>query len=510
MSTTDKEEKLSIEDAVAFVLKALKDGKAKVTIKNELMVQTGWKKTKAYEVIKDAETQVTSTTNQKTEEVEQVDEEFIQADVLNDEFVEKKGYFYNPNTGQYVLEVKSVPSGYVVFTAERMQMIRWDYTEGKRNLSDLSMKYSIPKNVLTEVFAKLGLAHNSVSATDEELETVDTQQLVKNSLMRKRFEFQQTVEKEQWREIQSNSKKWNEFVYKELDPFKNLLDNWVPPDFKPLPVPIIKPTVNGRVFVVGAFDWHIGAMAEAKYLMRGKDFSMKVAKELIERYAKSVQDRVITSPYGYEKGIILFGGDLYHTLTGFTANGTKIETEVNGDTQFEAVMNMLVYFINAMTSIFTNVDIHFVRGNHGGITDIPLAHAVKNYFRTVKKVNFNIYSERTAVFKQGNTVIAFEHGASDYISSKVPQDEKGLDNYVNNVFLSKPELLSNSKQRLFIMGDKHHFIQKERSNFEFIQVGALPLGDKYANALGLYNRPRQNCLVIGPDGLESTVHVYFD
>lgn len=244
-------------------------------------------------------------------------------------------------------------------------------------------------------------------------------------------------------------------------------------------------------------------------MWKGEEWNLERATEAIDKFTRKIKEKMDNSLHGFDKCVFMMGGDLYNSITGFTTNGTPMNNEYSRDTQFEAVMNALTFFITRLIELFGNVECHFVRGNHGGTTDIPLAMALKAYFRTDNRLSFEYTSQRVKHIRVKDVLILLEHGASDQAKHLVPKGPAGVA-YIQSLFLAKPELLPGVKQKLFIQGDLHHFEQKEYADFEFFMFGALPCGSQYADAKGFRNRPRQNCLIIGDEGVDEVVHIYVD
>ena len=178
------------------------------------------------------------------------------------------------------------------------------------------------------------------------------------------------------------------------------------------------------------------------------------------------------------------------------------------DDQCDALLDILTCVIKRLVEIFDKVEIHSVRGNHDGTDHYPVMLALKNYFKPYEKINFHIHSARTAVFKIEKTLIMLDHGASDEYAFDVPKAGKPRESYIQSLFLGRPEDLIGVNQKLFIQGDKHHYEQIEYNDFEFIMLGALPLGDQYADHGNMHSRARQNCFVIDENGLKSVLHYY--
>ena len=511
MSNSFKLDKKAIE----YITKAKKSNTPRGEVAKRLMRDTGWKRTKAYEEVAKIFNANQVVIKQETENaapkvIEKAIVKKQKEKTAKTAIVDKKGYVYNKDTDQYVVFTKKATTGKWVIPGSKVKAIRSEYTQGKSTITDISLKYSIPKDVLTDVFTKLSITHNSLPVTDEELETTPTDVLVAAALERKRTDFAQAYEKEKWKDVEVDARKWKEFECGTINPFKDLLKNWNPPAYVPCRQSILTPKASDRVFVVGAFDWHVGALVEGKHLINGGNWNMDLAKKAIEKYAQDIADRAGSDPFGFETCIVLLGGDLFQSITGYTANGTEIPVEVKGDTQLETIMNLLIFFVARLKEIFGRVEAHFVRGNHGGTYDIALGFMVKNYFRTDEDIEFTVYNSRHAAFIVRDVLIILDHGASDHTRAKVPTRAADRTKYITDVQYVHRHLMGKIKQTLYIIGDKHHYAQKEENTHEFIQVGALPAGDQYAEAKGYYTRSRQNCLILGKNGLESVQHFYFD
>jgi len=472
---------------------------------NKLIVElTGWGKTKARETIKkvlEGEPVLTTTAKPTDPVVWFKDEKQWEAAL---EF--KEAYVYNKESDQYVFPSKKVRSGNVVLPGSTVRSLQREYVAGN-TINELARRFSIPRYILTEVASKLGLTHDALPFTNEEIKDKSVQDLVASDLEAKKFELYQKLEKEQWRNTQADALKWIEFKYGSYDPFTQFLGSWRPPEYKKVEC-ISKASKADRVFVAGAFDWHFGAREEARYMWKGKEWNLEVASEAINKYTNKIAKHIAKDAVGFNKCVFLMGGDLYNSLTGYTSNGTQLNNEYSKDTQFEAIMNALTFFIKRMLELFPQVECHFVRGNHGGTTDIPLAWAVKNYFRAESRLTFEIASCRTKAIRVKDVLMLLDHGASDQAKSLVPRTGKAKEAYIQSLFLAQPELLVGVKQRLFIQGDLHHFEQHEYNDFEFFMFGALPCGSQYADTKNFHNRPRQNCLIIDEEGVEQVLHIY--
>ncbi len=476
-----------------YISSLVDQGFTRAEIRHILTKELGCGKTKAYDLIDQANKanpSVRVTTSLKE--------------------VENK-YTYNQQLDTYVIYTKTAPDSNLVVAGAVIRGIQADYTAGKLSLTQLAVKQGWSRPMAVDVLKKLGITHDSLPVTDEEIDKQPVADSVKNILQLKKFDVQQRVEREHWKETQGDAEKWQAYQQNRLDPFKVFLDNWTPPAYKPVTFAALNGNDGNskRVFVAGAFDWHVGALAETRYIPGLEaDWNIEAAQRAVANYTLKVAQYVEKDYEGFDRAVLLLGGDLYHSLFGYTEKGTQLISDKIKDTQFDAVFSCLTFFINRMIEIFGKVEVRYVRGNHGSTTDYALGVALKSYFRTEERVEIHIYSSRHAVFKVNNTVLVLEHGAAGEVKHLVPKDGAGRDAYVQKILLDNANLVVGSNQCLFVMGDQHHYKQHDTGSYEFIQMGALPLGDQYAAALGLKSRARQNCLIISDDGLDAVLHIY--
>ena len=321
------------------------------------------------------------------------------------------------------------------------------------------------------------------------------------------------VERAELKAFQKDAEQWRLQKEKRIDPFTNWLETWKPASRT---LPVLKEAVadikqNGRVFVITAFDWHLGAFANPETNLNGKKWNVATCQNLIDTYIQRIAETAKNDHAGFEKAVILWGGDLYHSLTGETAKGTQLQCEVYSDQQFDIIMNMMIKFVEKIHSIFGKVECHFVRGNHGGVTDYPLGRAVAEHFRQTEGVDFNVYSTQHAVCFAGNNMIVLSHGASSTTKSKLGKSRNELEARFARIDGQIRDPRKTEKiNKYMIVGDKHHFKYEEFANFELIQCRALPLADTFAGEYDLYSKAGQNCFVFDNRGLSSQLHFIFE
>lgn len=396
----------------------------------------------------------------------------------------------------------------VSLSCDKHKELLQDYCVKNTSVEEICLKYGFSRHTFEVYKRAMDFFRNTqIPVTDEEALELNEIDLAKLIVQRKALALERAQDLH-IEILKENAENWVKFKTGVLTPFENAIKN-----AKVAPKLSVKPINKSnteRFFVITLSDLQLGLVADEKNLFRQKAWNTKKAVASLEALCQQIASDVKNDKVGYQGCKLLLCGDLIHGLRGTTEKGTQLEVDLYGESQCDAIFEVLITFITKIYSIFENLEIHTVKGNHDGFDHYPIMMAVKNYFKDNKFINFNVYSTRTAVFKIANTMVVLDHGASDKFKADIPANGKARESYIQSLLLSKSKEYSECNSCIFIQGDKHHYEQQEFNDFEFIMVGALPLGDKYSDNLNLNSRSRQNCFVIDSNGLKTVHHYYID
>jgi len=132
------------------------------------------------------------------------------------------------------------------------------------------------------------------------------------------------------------------------------------------------------------------------------------------------------------------------------------------------------------------------------------------YFRTEKRITFENTTKRFLTFRIFDNLFLNEHGYSAFFKSRLPKSGSQRENYINGLFLSKPELLQGIKNKYFLSNDQHHLEIKENAHFENIIFSTFVGGCRHSDNSMYNQRPRQSILVVDSEGVSEIVHIFFD
>lgn len=419
------------------------------------------------------------------------------------------GYVFNPTTKQYVIFLKSASKPIVIDEATFKSMLNAYSGEDQRSVEEICATHSFPKAYFDEMRRIFKWSRDGLPLTDEDILSVDSDELVEDLLEKKRFEVGQKFQKKDWKQTQENSERWVQFEMKNLNPFVRALENWNPPKFTGKILTQNKFKGDPKTWVAALSDLHYGAKASECYMYSQKGWDTHKTIEAVKKYSESILRDVKARNYNFEKAIILGMGDLIHSLNGKTGRGTELKYDYIREEQFDYAFTSLAEFIANVASCFPKLEIRSLAGNHNYESEICLFRALAAYFRNQKNIEFYHYSTRPASFRTGNTLFLIDHGADSGERAYVPSGPK-LQTHVQSLLLQKPELLQGVKTRIFAQGDKHHWHNEEFNDFEFIMFSTSLVGDEHASVNNLNNRARQSSLILDEGGLKEIIHCYFD
>jgi len=423
----------------------------------------------------------------------------------------KGAYIYNAEHKKYVFLIAHKIGKNIVLEESLVKSLLKAYSNYDNDPSSINLltnQFNIPRIVIIEVLQALGITHDSLPLTDEELIRRNEQQVVEEILQDKRFTIFQELNKREWKRTQSDAKKWQSFEAGQINPFKDFIATFESQVKQYSYIKKLRPVK--RILVPIISDIHFGSIVHGDSLYHGKEWNIELAVEAISKYL----DYIVTLNNSYntkfDKCIILIAGDIIHSLTGTTQKGTQLYSYPLNQQQFDVAYTSLEYFIDGCRDTFGLVDIYAVAGNHSYTGDWALMKCLEKSYQKIKSVNIEVANTRWLPINILDNFFILEHGSSAFYKSKVPINKIARDKYIQDLFLSKTELLENTTNKYFITADSHSLSYDESNNFEFIRVSSPVAGDKYSDELNLFSRPRQNCLIVDSNGVQSIINIYLD
>jgi predicted phosphodiesterase len=496
---------LSVKDDILklFVNGASKADAARYIQEN---ADLGWSQSKYWaKVIYDQYYRNYNTNSEETEGFNKSEEKELENDL---EYKDK--YVYNQDDDKYVFLLHKSLGKNVVLDGSVIRGITKSYTnydDEPTTINETALKYRVPRNVLIQVLRILGITHDAIPFTPEDIKDREEEELVDEYINDKMFSIQQKIQKKDWKKTKDDAKQWNEFIAGQVDPICNYLDNWTPPNFEYIPKSFFnrEGEKSNKVFMSVLTDNHIGELTENAF--DGTKYDTDKAIDNIYEYLRQIEESVSNRTYTFDKVVLVCLGDILNScLDGMTRKGTKLDNDIINENMFDVGLDVLVSFITGLESIFGNVEVKCTKGNHDGILSYAMYRACEKFFSKNENVSFDITKKYVDYFKVNNTFFLYTHGATDTIRTSLPKSGNKLESFVQSLLLKKAEELVGVKGKYILSGHTHSFEHIEYNQFEHIVCSASVNSDEYAEALGYHSRPRQQGFVLGTNYIEETIH----
>lgn len=427
------------------------------------------------------------------------------------ETLKSKSYTYNSKDKKFVFHTEtSLGKNYVLDESKVDTILKLysNFDKQPYTAGEIAQRTSTPKKVIEFVVRSLKVNHGSIPYTDEKIEESKEDELVEDLLIEKRANIEQKFERRDWKDTIADAENWRLFQHNYKKVFENTLDSWNPPKY--VASKVSYPKTGDKELVIGASDWHYGLVASERYLYNQKEWNIDKTKEAVDQYANKLVDHITERGNPYKRVTLSFLGDLLHGLDGFTDKGTKLEAHPLKEDQLEEAYNSVLKFIQTLLTTIGNIRIVAVPGNHSSFGDYFLLKMLSIYFKDDKRLTFEITSKRFITFKIEKNLFLMDHGYAPTSRSRLPAPGTGRENYLNNLFMSKPGELHDIDRNYYLSGDQHHMESSELTNVETYMFSTLVGGCKHADTSGYKSRPRQSCLVVDKEGVKEFLHFYFD
>ena len=416
------------------------------------------------------------------------------------EFSEK--YVYNATDGKYIFFCQKVGKNIVLDkqTVDNLLLSYSNYDSDPSSINEISRKFNIPRAVVKEVLSILCFTHDEIPVTQESLLENSEETIVDDLIQQKRFTLLQKLQKKDWEATKQDAVRWNEFQAGVINPVESFLSSWNPP--KHQPIPKCKMRDGKNVFVCVLQDTHIGEFTDKETVFSGKEYSSLISLKNIRKYITEVKARLETRTLGWKEGVIVLNGDIMNScLDEYTRRNTKLHCDAVNEVAFNLALDIITEFVTQFSALFKKTKVLVQAGNHDSVVCRYLGTAAKQYFRTDKSIEFEIFRSWLAPYRFNNVYAIITHGSSDTMKAALPSGPK-LKSFVQEMLIQNPKMLAECKQRIVLAGHLHSQLIENLGSFQLYRFGTTVSADGYGEALGHYTSPQQSCLVIGEDSVD--------
>lgn len=321
--------------------------------------------------------------------------------VIESNYAHEAGYYYDETKDLYIvhLQSKKMPMSIPGDMWRSMKLAYSNWDGAPASVNELSRKFSLARNTVTELFRTMGATHDSSPWSDEELNRADERDLVEDLLRAKEERVLVKAERKEYRRITKDAES-----FRRLDLMASRIAGRFAESAGDYSVPKMKLAAAKEEYalVISPTDFHWGK--------RGDKYNRKVAKERLFTISQQLLTRVAIN--GAPKKIILaLGGDGLHidNANSTTTHGTPQDCDGSPEDLAWTYVMMCRDYVD-MVRQFAPVELFLIPGNHDRYSTTLIRAALTGWFSQCSDVNVcDSYSNRQYI-KYGNSLVAFLHG----------------------------------------------------------------------------------------------------
>lgn len=295
-------------------------------------------------------------------------------------------------------------------TKERLREFKILYCEQKMTINQVSRRMEISRSNIILIKTAFGITHDDVPYIDDDMYQISTEDLVVESLERKKEKYFIKLQEKEIVQMKSELDKYRQedyFYNKLIDAnekfFTEFSQSYKGPDFS---IKTVEST--GKMLEVSIVDLHLSKLAWAPET--GENYDRKIAEERFMYVIDDIIER--TKHIKFEKIIFPCGNDFFNfdTISGTTTNGTRQDNDSRWQKMYLLGVELLIKGIDKLKEgLQTHVEVFLVPGNHDSMTSFYAVHDVHSWFRNDPMVTVNYNPKTRKYIEFGNCLIGFSH-----------------------------------------------------------------------------------------------------
>ena len=362
------------------------------------------------------------------------------------------GYYYDEVKDLYIIHLKSkkrpmsIPGD--MWRSMKLSYSNWDGSPASVN--ELSRKFGLARNTVTDLFRAMGMTHDSSPWSEEELHETDEEDLIEDLLRAKEERVLVKAERKEYRKITKDAES-----FRRLDLVATRIAGRFAESAVEYTVPKLQLGVpeEDYALVVSPTDFHWGK--------RGANYNREIAKRRLFTVSERLMTRISESG-GPKKIILALGGDGLHidNMSSTTTHGTPQDCDGSPEDLAWSYVMLCRDYVDMMRQ-FAPVELFLVPGNHDRYSTTLIRAALTGWFSTADDVTVcESYSSRQYI-TFGNSLVAFLHG-----------DIGKVKDWPAIVAGEVPKLWGNTEWRFIFTGHLH--TERELPTYGNVTVYRMP------------------------------------
>ncbi len=334
------------------------------------------------------------------------------ADVLEapetNPYIHESPYYHNPHTDSYVFTLPGVPKPIVLpgNLVRDLQRAYSSYDGQASSINECARTFKLPRAWVIKIVRALGLTHDSLPFTPEEMQERDDQSLIEEATQLRAAALYKRLERDKWKEIQRAATKWNSFEVNFLRPIMAAIEERPPlPDVPKLQ---LHDPDFPYVAVVGLSDLHHGKYSDAGEA--GEEYNREITRKRLFQATQSALEKLVV--FGApEKFILPIGSDFLQSDndSNTTTRGTPQDSDGTPAEMFVTGCQLMEDYVEMLRQV-APVQLVLMSGNHDRMLGLAVFLTLEALYRDANDVQvLKDYTCRQYV-SYGSNLIGFVHG----------------------------------------------------------------------------------------------------
>jgi UDP-2,3-diacylglucosamine pyrophosphatase LpxH len=201
--------------------------------------------------------------------------------------------------------------------------------------------------------------------------------------------------------------------------------------------------------IINLYDAHLDCLCLKEQTFEKEDLTFK---RNLENFI-SMFNRLVKEAYNNGVSSVIFpiGNDLWEANDDkeHTKRGTDVETNINWEYSWKKGLILMRKSIELLASIFEEVTVPVIYGNHSEDKEYYMALALEQVFLDIPHVDINTDKIYRKHYKRGKNMISLSHGYKTNSKSKIKQ-------LPLNMATEASDIWNSTTNRIMYMGHIHH------------------------------------------------------
>ena len=387
------------------------------------------------------------------------------------EYISEESYYYNDATDVYVTFLRSAGGKPITVSGDTHRAMKEAYSSmvgTPASINEIGRTFQFPRAWFDEYRRTHGWTHDMDPFTNEEMSSMQTEDLVDELVLRNRRALHQTYEKRKWDDIKKDATKWREFEDTVLEQFTL---SGLTGTSKPVKRMSMKEGEKPYALVVSPTDFHWGKFGWEDET--GDTYNFEQARN---RLMEKTQELISRLPYRPEKIICATGSDWFHVDNdmGATTRGTPMGTSSCGSPAQILISGceLAKEHIDLLRQV-APVDVVFMAGNHDRYSALTLGLYLRASYDNDDECTVHLTPHTRHYESYGNTYIGFTHG--DTVKQHKLPTVMAQEQYKE---------WGEHKHKVWFSGHYHHQSVKEDGGAICIILPSLAANDRWHSRMG--------------------------